>query len=320
MKAPIRGLLLLLAIACAIHSHAQDLPTTYRFISPNPAGGANDILTRIVAYTMQTELKATTVVENISGASGLIGQDKVAASKPDGSTLMVAGANQLLLDVVNRRDKMRQFAGLTGFAGIPLVLVGRPTLEPRTADELIAYLRKPDTRLNIAGGGTGTLPHMAAALLQQRAGVPLSYVPYRGAPNIVPDLIGGHVDLAVLVFPAALSSIKNGSVRAYGLFSATRVDAAPEVPLLRDSKALAGMEPLESWMAVYVPAATPPALRQKLGASLSDMLQKPDAVEAITKAGAIPRVIDAPSLVRLKDADAKLFGQIIESNKLQFDR
>lgn len=319
MKALIRSLLLL-TMACAIHSHAQELPTTYRFISSNPAGGANDILTRIVAYTMQTELKVTTVVENISGASGIIGQDKVAASKPDGSTLMVAGANHLLLDVVNRTDKMHQFAGLTGFAGIPLVLVGRPTLEPKTTDELVAFLRKPGARLTIAGGGTGTLPHMGAALLQQRVGGSLAYVPYRGAPNMLPDLIGGHVDLAVLVLPAALSSIKSGSVRAYGLFSATRLEAAPEIPLLRDSKALAGMDPLESWLAVYVPAATPPALRQKLGTSLGVLLQKPEAVAAITKAGAIPRIMDAPAVVRQMDTDAKLFRRLIDANKLTFDR
>lgn len=320
MKSPFRSLLLLLATACAIHSHAQDLPTTYRFISPNPAGGANDILTRIVAHAMQAELKATTIVENISGASGAIGRDKAAASKPDGSTLMVAGANHLLLDVVNRRDKMREFAGLSGFAGIPLVLVGRPTLEPRTADELIAYLRKPDTRLNIAGGGTGTLPQMAAALLQQRAGVPLSYVPYRGAPNMVPDLIGGHIDLAVLVLPSALNSIRNGSVRAYGLFSAAKVDAAPEIPLLRDSKALAGMEPVESWLAVYVPAATPPALRQKMATSLGTMLHKPEATAAIKTAGAVPLAMDAASVARQMDTDAKLFRRVIDANKLTFDR
>lgn len=310
----------LLTIAWSLNAHAQPLPASYRFISGNPAGGTNDIITRIVASTVAGGLKATTVVENIAGASGHIAQAKLVTSPPDGATLMVAGANQVLLDVVNRTDKMRELAGLTGVAGIPLVLVGRPTLEPRSIDELVAFMRKSDNPLSVGGGGTGTMPHMAAALLQQRAGATLSYVPYRGAPNMLPDLMGGHIDLAVLVLPAALSSIKDGSVRAYGLFSSARVAVAPDIPLLSESKALRAMNPLESWLAVYVSARTPLPLREKLGASLGSILQTPEVRSAIAKVGAIPLAMDASAVSRTMEADANLYRKLIDSNNLKFER
>ena len=308
----------LLAIAWSLHAHAQPLPESYRFISGNPAGGTNDIITRIVASTVAGELKAATVVENVSGASGYIAQAKLVNSPPDGATLMVAGANQVLLDVVNGTNKMRELAGLTGVAGIPLVLVGRSTLEPRSVDELVAFMRKSDARLAVGGGGTGTMPHMAVALLQQRAGATLSYVPYRGAPSMLPDLMGGHIDLAVLVLPAALSSIKDGSVRAYGLFSSARVAVAPDVPLLNESKALKGMKPLESWLAVYVSARTPHPLREKMGASLGSILQKPEVRSAIAKVGATPLAMDASAVSRTMEADANLYRKLIDSNSLKF--
>ncbi|HSV36709.1 tripartite tricarboxylate transporter substrate binding protein [Ramlibacter sp. WS9] len=312
--------LTLLALAWSLNAHAQPLPATYRFVSGNPAGGTNDIITRIVASKVAADLKATTVVENVAGGSGLIAQAKLVTSPADGATLMVAGANQVLLDVVNGTDKMRELAGLTGVAGIPLVLVGRRTLEPRSVDELVAFMRKSENRLTVGGGGSGTMPHMATALLQQRAGVTLSYVPYRGAPNMLPDLMGGHIDLAVLVLPAALSSIRDGSVRAYGLFSGERVTVAPDIPLLSESQALNAINPLESWLAVYASARTPQPLREKLGASLSGILQTPEVRAAIAKVGATPLAMDASAVSRKMEADAHLYRKLIKSNNLKFER
>lgn len=310
----------ILAIALSLNAHAQPLPENYRFISGNPAGGTNDIITRIVASSVGRELNATTVVENVSGASGHIAQAKLVTSPPDGATLMVAGANQVLLDVVNGTNKMRELTGLTAVAGIPLVLVGRQTLEPRSIDELIEYMRKSEKQLVVGGGGAGTMPHMAAALLQQSGGVTLSYVPYRGAPNMLPDLMGGHIDLAVLVLPAALSSIRDGSVRAYGLFSSAKVAVAPEISLLSESKSLKAMKPLESWLAVYVSAKTPLPLREKLGMTIGGILQKPEVGAAIAKVGAIPLTMNASAVSRSMEADAKLYRKLIDSNKLKFER
>lgn len=311
----------ILALICAaticVGAAAQQSPSTVRFLVGNIAGGTNDILTRVVAAAYSNELKVTTVVENISGASGQIAANKLLSMPEDGSSMLMAGTNQVLIDVINNTEKMKELAPVTAVANTPLVLVGRNNLPAKNANELITLIRKPGTRLTIAGGGSGTTPHMAAATLQRQTKGNLPYIPYRGAPQIIPDVMGGHVDLAVLVLSAAISSIRDGSIRAYGLFSKAPSSAAPEIPLLSEVPELKGLEPIEIWFGLYAHGKTPQAVRDRMAASTMDLLKSDAARQAIIRAGATPMGLDPAATARLMDSDAALYRRLIKSNNLK---
>lgn len=311
-------LALICAVTICMSGAAQQSPSTVRFLVGNIAGGTNDILTRVVATAFSNELKVTTVVENISGASGQIAATKLLSMRADGSSMLMAGANQVLIDVINNTEKMKELAPVMAVANTPLVLVGRNTLAAKNADELITLIRKPGTRLTIAGGGPGTTPHMAAAMLQQQTKGNLPYVPYRGAPQILPDVMGGHVDLAVLVLSAAIGNIRDGGVRAYGLFSRVPSSAAPEIPLLPEMPELKGLEPIEIWFGLYAHGKTPQAVRDKMAASTMALLKSDAARQAIVKAGATPMGLDPAATTRLMEQDAALYRRLIKSNNLKF--
>src|SRR5712692_11466900 len=214
---------------------AQAFPNRpIKLVVPFPAGGPADLFGRHLANGMGAELGQQVMIENRTGTGGMAGVDAVAKSAPDGYTLGINGAAALaVMPFMTSKmpfDWQKDLALLTLVVRVPEVLVVHPSLGVSTLPELIAYARANPGKINYGSAGTGTFTHLAVELLKAAVGIELAHVPYRGAAPAVNDLLGGHVQLAVLDTPVLLPHIRSGAVKALAVTSARRSQALPEVP------------------------------------------------------------------------------------------
>jgi tripartite-type tricarboxylate transporter receptor subunit TctC len=206
-------------------------------VVPFAAGGGVDATARLVVPKVAEGLKQSLVIENVAGAAGTIGTQRVARAAPDGFTLLFAVASPLnvaplVAPAAVRYDSFKDFTPLSTVAVGPFVLVGKPGLPANTAADLVKLVRSQPGKLNFGTDGVGTSLHVTAELLKQRAGLDMVHVPYKSGPQVLTDVAGGQVDLAVLPLTLAQPFIRDGKVRAYGVTSAARWPGLPEVPAL----------------------------------------------------------------------------------------
>src|SRR5688572_14783711 len=205
-----------------------------KLIIPFAAGGTTDLLGRIIADRMGTELGQQMVVENIDGAGGTVAAQSAARARPDGYTLVLhtasTGAINPALYPNLRYDMRRDFAPVSLLTRTPNVLIARKNLPANNVAELIALAKRTPGRLNYGSSGNGTILHLSGALFAKEAGVDIVHVPYRGAGPAMNDLVGGVIDLAFDNLPSALVQIRAGNVKALALTTKTR---SPAIPNLR---------------------------------------------------------------------------------------
>ena len=243
---------------------AQAYPSRpVRVVVPFPPGNTSDILARLVAEDMQARIGTTVVVENRAGASGSLGMQAVATSRPDGYTMLCTTQSPLVINPPLTRnlpyDPVRDFAPVGVFARNGFVLVVSPNFPARTMAEAAAVLRSaPPGRFTAANPGLGTMSHLAMELLSLSLGTKIESVPYRGSAQALTDLAAGRVDLMIDGFASAVPQARGGTVRAISLMQPGRSSLVPEVPGLSESGVpeLAGIEAL-SWTAMLAPAGTP---------------------------------------------------------------
>lgn len=235
-----------------------------RIVVPFAAGGATDVITRLLAEEMAKHLGQSVIVENRSGASGTIAGAAVARSTPDGYTLFMGttGTNVLapffLRDVPY--DTQRDFRGVTMVAGIANLLVVHPAVQARNVGELIAYAKANPDGLNYAATGSGS--QMAMELFLQRAGIRMTAVNYRGSAPALQDLLRGDVHASMDLISSLLPAVSAGQLRALGVSTRQRNSRAPDVPTLEEA-GVAGYEFL-SWQGLFAPRATPDEVTEML--------------------------------------------------------
>ena len=209
----------LLWLGCAILAgFAQSYPNkTIRFIMPYPVGGSIDIAGRMVMQKLAENLGQQVVVDNRTGAGGIVGTEMAARSAADGYTLVMGGNGTLALSPHLQRnlpyDPVRDFAPVTQLVIVPYVLVVNPALKANSVGELIALARSRPDQINYASGGNGSAPHLAAELFKRMADVRLLHVPYKGSTPGINDVISGQVQLTFTGIPSVLSQIKSGRLR-----------------------------------------------------------------------------------------------------------
>jgi tripartite-type tricarboxylate transporter receptor subunit TctC len=267
-----------LAVAtCAFidHGRAQDIYPSHpiTLVVPYPAGGGADISARIGAPFLEKYLGQRLIIENIGGASGAIGAQKVASAKPDGYTLFYGTTNEaVIVPLVSPSTKYR----LTDFAPISLVaissaiLFGRNGLPAKSLDDLIEYGRANPDALSLAHPGAGTFQYLAAVMTMKKAGLKVRYVAYRGAAPILQDIGAGHVDLAVTVLASVDQQLTAGQVVSFGLLRRERNPLRPDTPTVNESKYLKDIDAF-SWTGLFAPAATPAQIVQKLNEAVRAM-------------------------------------------------
>ncbi len=284
-------------------------------IVPFSAGGGVDSQARIVSAKLAELLKQPVVVENVAGAAGTIGSQRAARSTPDGYTLLFAVASPLnvaplVSPGVVRYDTFRDFTPIATAGFTPFVLIGRKDLAPNSTEELIALARAQPGRLNFGTDGVGTSLHLTAELLKQRAGIDLSHVPYKLGTQVLTDVAGGNLDLAVLPLTLAKPFIKDGKVRAYGVTSRSRAVGSPEIPALAETAALNGFD-VDSWSGLLAPAGLPPQVQAQLTEALETAMKDPDVVRRMGEIAVRPEVISGKAFADYLAAERRTLQEVV---------
>ncbi|MFY3853492.1 Bug family tripartite tricarboxylate transporter substrate binding protein [Achromobacter xylosoxidans] len=250
------------------------------------AGGATDIVARLVAKALNEELGQTIVVENKTGANSNIGAEIVARAAPDGYTLYVGSIantiNRTLYSKLNY-DFVKDFAPIGLLATIPNILVVNPKLPVKTVPEYLAYAKANPGKLTCASSGSGSSIHLSCELFKMQTGTDILHVPYRGSGPAVADLLGGQVDSMFDNLPSSLPHVQAGKLRAIGVTSPRRLPAVPEVPTLAES-GLPGFD-VESWFGLMAPAGTPQPVIARLNQALNKALADPALVASYKQSG-----------------------------------
>jgi tripartite-type tricarboxylate transporter receptor subunit TctC len=271
-----------------------------RLVVPFAAGSAPDVLARLLAPALGESMSANVVVDNVPGAGGTIGVDRVAKSAPDGHTLLLSGDAALVLTggaygVKPPYDTLRDLAPIAQLVITPNVLVVSNDVPARTVQELVALVRSHPGQFSYGSGGIGFSTHRAGELMNRMAGLDMVHVPNPGNPWI--DLIAGRVQVMFGNIALALPFIKEGKLRGLAVTSSTRAAAAPDLPTVSES-GLPGFESL-SWFGVLAPAGTPPAVLQRLETELQKATATPAIQSRVALMGATPGVQNAAGFTQV---------------------
>jgi tripartite-type tricarboxylate transporter receptor subunit TctC len=279
-----------------------------------PPGGSADIVIRALQPALSETLRQPIVIENRAGAGGNIGIGAVAQAAPDGYTLGVAAAGVLTVNPhLNRAampfDPVKDLAPVTMLAEIPFVLVSSQQSGIASVADLIAKAKSQTPGLSIGHGGNGTAMHLTSALFNQKAGVGIQLIAYRGTAPATTDVLAGHVPLAVLDIPASKQLIFDGKLKALGVSAAKRVVFLPEVPTLAE-QGLSGFESV-GWFGIVVPAGTPAEIISTLNAAFVKALSDPAAIEKIRVLGAEPASSSPDAFARFIQSESAKWGKLI---------
>ena len=245
---------------------AQTYPNRpLRFIVPYAAGGNGDIVSRIIAQKLITQLGQQIIIDNRGGAGGNIGAELAARAAPDGYTIML-GTNTHVINMSLFAklgyDIQRDFAPITLTTSAPMVLIIHPSLPAKTVKEFIALARAHPNKLNYATGGSGSSAHVITELFKSMAGVQLTHVAYKGVAQATTDLIAGQIQMSFNSTSTALAHMQAGRVRGLAISTAARSSAAPGLPTIAES-GLPGFD-ASIWQGVFAPARTPPEIVVRL--------------------------------------------------------
>jgi tripartite-type tricarboxylate transporter receptor subunit TctC len=283
------------------------------------AGGGTDIVARLLAPQMSQTLGQSVVVENRTGASGMIAAADVAKSPPDGYTLMLGTQTTFAVAPILYRkmvtlDPARDFAGVTLTGASPLVLVANPGFPAHTVAEVIAMAKANPGKINFGTGGVGTTPHMTAELFEHEAGIRMVHVAYRGEAPAINDTVAGQIPLMFANLSAVMGHLKGGTLRGIAVSSAQRAAAAPEVRTVAET--IPGFA-AETWFGIVAPAKTPRDVLERLNAAARKALADADTQARLAQLGmsnssSSPAEFDA----YIKSEMAK-WGQVIRDANIE---
>jgi tripartite-type tricarboxylate transporter receptor subunit TctC len=282
------GVALVLALAAPFaHAQSTDYPTRpIKMVVGFAAGGSTDVAARIMAQKMSEILGQTVLVENRTGASGLIAAEDVAKSAPDGYTLMMA--SQTVLAVAPRLyrkatiDPVKDFADIAYCGASPLVLVVNPSFPAHTVADVIKMAKAEPGKITFGTGGVGTTPHIASELFQYVAGIKMAHIPYRGEAGAINDLVAGQIPAMFANLSAITGQLQAGTVRAIAVTSPQRAPTEPDVPTVAET--LPGYA-ADTWFGIIAPAETPRSVIDALNAAAKRALADPDTKKRYAQLG-----------------------------------
>ena len=279
------------AASFAPQVNAQSYPDRpIRAIVTVPAGGTADVLARIVTPTMSTLLRQQIVVDNRGGAGGLVAVELAAKATPDGYTVLLASSGALtIVPHLTRNlpyDTLRDFAPVSMVSTGPFLLVTHPAFPAHTVADFIALAKAKPGVLNYGSGGNGTANHLAMELFKSMAGIDITHIPYKGAPQTLTDLLGGRIALTLNSIAPALPLIKDGRMRALALAGAKRSPLLPDVPTVSEA-GLPGYE-AGNWLGLLAPAQTPKTIIRHLHQAIVNSVATPQVRARLEELGTTP--------------------------------
>ncbi|MBR0776793.1 Bug family tripartite tricarboxylate transporter substrate binding protein [Bradyrhizobium diazoefficiens] len=285
-----------------------------KIIFPFAAGAGGDTLCRLVAQEMAPLLQRTIVVENRTGADGLIGIKAVKGASADGSMVLVTtGPTMYLLPMVETSpsfDAARDFVPVSLLARFEFVLVISPAVDAADFKGFVAWLKAHPDKTSFGVPSNGTIPHFMGSRLEKDLGIPLNRVPYRGSAPILNDIIGGHISFGITTLADALPQHRAKGVKIIAVASAERSPFAPDVPTLREN----GIDLVaDGWYGMWLPAGSPPEFASKLGAAASAALARPEVKDKLTGIGLIPVGSSADGLSKELAANTAFWQPIVKA-------
>jgi tripartite-type tricarboxylate transporter receptor subunit TctC len=278
-----------LALALPGGAQAQWPEKPIKLLVPFPAGGAVDIVARVIAAKLADDLGKPVVVENKAGAGGIIATNETAKAAPDGYTLLLTTPNHTINPALN--DAMpynteKDIAPVSIVAEVPEVLVSHPGAPFKTFPEFIAHAKQNPGKLNYSSAGIGTLPHVTFELLLRRTGIQVAHIPYRGAAPAMNDLLAGIVQLKLDTYATSHPHVAAGKLHMLGIASKDRSKLMPATPTIAEM-GLPGYEGI-LWIGMVAPAGTPKAVIDRLAAANAKAARAPDVVEKFVNIGVDP--------------------------------
>jgi tripartite-type tricarboxylate transporter receptor subunit TctC len=287
-RAALAFVLILAFAAASVRAQVADYPDRpIKILVGFGAGGGTDIVARLLAPKMSASLGQSVVVENRTGASGMIAAADVAKSAPDGYTLMMGSQTTFAVAPILYRktvtlDPARDFAGVTLTGASPLVLVANPAFAAHTVADVIAMAKANPGKINFGTGGVGTTPHMTAELFEHVAGIRMVHVAYRGEAPAITDTVAGQIPLMFANLSAVMGHLKGGTLRGIAVTSAQRAPTAPDVPTVAET--IPGFA-AETWFGIVAPARTPHEILEKLNAAVRQALDSADTKARLAQLG-----------------------------------
>ncbi|MEF9964054.1 MAG: tripartite tricarboxylate transporter substrate-binding protein [Comamonas sp.] len=284
-----------------------------------PPGGSTDAVGRMVGTELAQRLKQPVVIENLGGAGGAIGAQKVARAPADGYTLLLSANNEMAIaPLINKAIKYRVFQDFTPIGLVatqPMVLVASQASGVKNTQDFLNRLRQNPGKYSYGSSGVGTALHIAGEMVQQAGRVTMTHVPYKGVAPLTNDLLGGSLDFGVFVLSSGLPHIRAGKVVALGTTEAKRSTVTPGIPALAENPAFAKVD-INSWFALMGPAKLPPQVLTALSAALDEALQSPSFRAKLEASG---NVVAAPGqdMGAFLKAQVSKYQQIVETAKIE---
>jgi len=318
MNLPRRNFLRLAGAAAALPvlarpAIAQAYPTRpIRWIVPYPAGGATDLIARLIGQWLQERLGQPVIVDNRPGGGTNIGTQAVVSAAPDGYTLLFTASTHTINVSLQQLpfNFLRDITMIAGLAELPLVLDVAPKLPVKTLAEFVAYAKANPGKVNVASFGATTISHLAIEFFKVTTGADVVHVPYRGGAQIMADLISGQIDAAVDSLPSSLPHIKRGAIRALAVLSAERSAVLPDLPAANEI--VPGLE-VRTFSGVGAPSGTPGEIVARLNKEINAGLANPTIQARFADTGASPAIVTAAEANAFVKAQTEKWAKVIKT-------
>lgn len=317
---PHRRLLLAAALAAALPATAQDWPARpLRLLVGSSPGGGTDAMARAIADKLGPALKTTVVVENRPGASNTLAADATAKSTDGLTLLMGVSTAQVIAPHLMKLayDNERDLVPVAFVGAVPNVLVVNHDLPVKTVADLVKLAKARPGQLNFASSGSGSTQHIAAELFKEATGTFITHIPYRGSGPALVDLIAGQVQMSFDTLASVSGHIRNGKVRALAVAAAQRNPALPEVPTLAEA-GVKGVE-MSAWYGLYMPAATPKAVQQRVNDEVNRALAMPDTKARLAAIGSDAVPMTQAQFAAFHAAENKRYAELVKRRNIKLD-
>jgi len=283
-----------------------------------PPGGSTDLTGRTVAAELSKKLGVPVVIENVGGAGGSIGAQKVINAAPDGYTLQVGANNEIAISrLVSASVKynLNDFTPIGLIASQPMVLVASTKSGVKNIDQFMSLVKASPGKFSYGSSGVGTALHLAGEMVKDQGGLFMTHIPYRGVAPLANDLLGNNIEFGVFVLSSGLPHIKSGKVVALGTTEKKRSAVTPDIPALAENPKLKDID-ISSWFALMGPARLPEPVVARLKKALAEALQSPELRKKLEDSGSAiaPLNVDMPKF--LKDETAK-YQRIVDFAKIR---
>ena len=322
MKSVLPAALLVICAVSPSLAHAQSYPNkTIRMIVPFPAGGATDIVARLVAQKLGDSVGQQVIVDNRGGAAGTIGSDLAAKSPPDGYTILIGtSSTHAIAQSLYAKlpyDSIKDFTPVIGIATATIVLSMHPSVPAKTVRELIVLAKAKPDALSFASSGSGGVSHLVGEMFKAQAGVQMLHIPYKGDAPALADLVGGQVSLEFGTALSFLPYIQSGRLKALAVTSLKRSQVMPDVPTVAES-GLKGFEALQ-WFGVFAPAGTRAEVVTRLNTEIVKILHTADMRERLTKLASEVMADTPEQFAAFQKAEIAKWAKVVRDSGARID-